>query len=306
MKGIVYSVNLGSKKGVPKVPVEGIALIENWGANGDVHSGKDTKRQISFLSWERINEKNFCLKANNIELKPGIFAENITTEKIDLRKLKIGDKLKINEAIVKISQIGKECHVYCEIYKKIGSCIMPKEGIFGIVLKSGTVRKGDIIEVIPKVDTGILTISDRCYKGERDDKSGKYLVEKCRESEWNVLNYEIIPDEKEIIKEKLIKFAKECDLVLSTGGTGIGQRDVTPEATKEIIEKELPGISEVLRIQGFEKSKFSVISRAVAGIRGDTLIINFPGSLKAVIHGMEIMQDIIVHSIEMMRDFPHE
>lgn len=306
MKGIVYSVNVSSKKGVPKIPVEEITLIGNCGVNGDVHSGKDTKRQISFLSWERINEKNFCLKTNDIELKPGIFAENITTEKIDLRKLKVGDKLKINEAIVEISQIGKECHVYCEIYKKIGNCIMPKEGIFGIVLKGGIVRKGDMIEVIPKLDIGILTISDGCSKGERDDKSGKYLVEKCREFEWNVLNYEIIPDEKEIIKEKLILFAKTCDLVLSTGGTGIGQRDVTPEATKEIIEKELLGISELLRIQGFEKSKFSVISRAVAGIRGATLIINLPGSLKAVIHSMEILKDIIVHSIEMMRGFSHE
>lgn len=306
MKGIVYSVNIGEKKGESKKQVDEIILIENFGVKGDVHAGKDIKRQVSFLSWERIKEKNFCLKKKNFKIRPGDFAENITTEKIDLRKLKIGDKLKINDTIVEISQIGKECHIYCEIYKKIGSCIMPKEGVFGIVIKGGKLKKGDIIEVISKIDVGILTISDGCFKGEREDKSGKYLFEKCKEFGWNVLKYEIVPDEKEIIKVKLLEYSEKLNLILTTGGTGIGKRDITPEATKEIIEKEITGIGEILRIKGFEKSKFSVISRAVSGIKGETLIINLPGNLNAVIDGIEILRDIISHSIEMIRGFSHD
>lgn len=305
MKGIVYSVNLGRKKGEVKKPVDMIELIEDYGIKGDCHAEKGINKQVSLLSWERMNEEFFCLK-EKIEIKPGIFAENITTEKIDLRKLKIRDKLKINEAIIEISEIGKKCHLYCEIYKKVGKCIMPKEGIFGRVLKGGIIKKGDIIEVIPKIDVAVLTISDGCFKGERIDESGKYLKEKVEENGWNVIKYEIIPDEKEMIEKKLIEFCKEADLVLTTGGTGFSQRDITPEATQNVIEKNIPGISEILRIKTYEKSKFSVLSRGVAGIKGETLIINLPGSLKAVEDCFEILKDLIVHSIEMIRGFPHE
>ncbi len=305
MKGIVYSVNIGEKKGEVKKKVEFIELIENYGVKGDCHAEYGATRQVSLLSWERMNQEFFCLKKKG-DLKPGIFAENITTEKIDLRKLKIGDKLKINDTLIEISQIGKNCHQYCEIYKKVGKCIMPKEGIFGKVIKGGIIKEKDIIEVIPKIDVCILTISDGCFEGKRKDESGKYLKEACEKINWKVLKYEIIPDEKEIIKERLNKFSNIYDLILTTGGTGITKRDVTPEATKEVIEKEIPGISEILRIKTYEKSKFSVISRGICGIKGETLIINFPGSLNGVKDYFEIVKDIIVHLIEMIRDFPHD
>jgi molybdenum cofactor synthesis domain-containing protein len=305
MKGIVYSVNIGEKKGEIKKPVDKIELIEDFGVKGDCHAQKGINKQVSLLSWERMNEEFFCLK-DKVDIKPGIFAENITTERIDLRKLKIGDKLKINEVVIEISEIGKKCHLYCEIYKKVGKCIMPKEGIFGRVLKGGIIKKGDMIEVIPKIDVAILTISDGCYKGERIDESGKYLKEKVEEKGWNVIKYEIVPDEEEMIEKKLIEFCNFCNLILTTGGTGVGPRDITPEATQNVIEKNIPGIPEILRIKTYEKSKFSVLSRGIAGIKGESLIINLPGSLKAVIDCFEILSDLILHSIEMIRGFPHE
>jgi molybdopterin adenylyltransferase len=305
MKGIVYSVNIGEKKGEIKKPVDKIELIEDFGIKGDCHAQKGINKQVSLLSWERMNEEFFCLK-DKVDIKPGIFAENITTERIDLRKLKIGDKLKINEVVIEISEIGKKCHLYCEIYKKVGKCIMPKEGIFGRVLKGGIIKKGDMIEVIPKIDVAILTISDGCYKGERIDESGKYLKEKVEEKGWNVIKYEIVPDEKEMIEKKLIEFCNFCNLILTTGGTGVGPRDITPEATQNVIEKNIPGIPEILRIRTYEKSKFSVLSRGIAGIKGESLIINLPGSLKGVIDCFEILSDLILHSIEMIRGFPHE
>jgi molybdenum cofactor synthesis domain-containing protein len=305
MKGIVYSVNIGEKKGEIKKPVDKIELIEDFGVKGVCHAQKGINKQVSLLSWERMNEEFFCLK-DKVDIKPGIFAENITTERIDLRKLKIGDKLKINEVVIEISEIGKKCHLYCEIYKKVGKCIMPKEGIFGRVLKGGIIKKGDMIEVIPKIDVAILTISDGCYKGERIDESGKYLKEKVEEKGWNVIKYEIVPDEKEMIEKKLIEFCNFCNLILTTGGTGVGPRDITPEATQNVIEKNIPGIPEILRIKTYEKSKFSVLSRGIAGIKGESLIINLPGSLKGVIDCFEILSDLILHSIEMIRGFPHE
>ena len=183
---------------------------------------------------------------------------------------------------------------------------MPKEGIFGKVLKGGIIKKGDIIEVIPKIDVAVLTISDGCFKGKRIDESGKYLKEKVEENGWNVIKYEILPDEKDMIEKKLIEFSEMVDLILTTGGTGFGPRDITPEATQNIIEKNIPGIPEILRIKTYEKSKYSVLSRGIAGIKGETLIINLPGSLKGVIDSFEILDDLIVHSIEMIRGFPHE
>ncbi|HOK56675.1 MAG TPA: molybdopterin-binding protein [bacterium] len=305
MKGIVYSVNIGEKKGEGKRPVEKIELIENYGVKGDCHAEIGINRQVSLLSWERMNEEFFCLKKET-GLSPGVFAENITTGKIDLRKLKIGDKLKINDVVIEISEIGKKCHNWCEIYKKVGKCLMPKEGVFGKVIKGGEIKKGDIIEVIPRIYIGILTISDGCFKGEREDKSGKYLKEICKELGWDVLKYDIVADEKEMIKNKLNEFSEVCDLILTTGGTGITKRDITPEATKEVIEKEIPGVSEILRIKTYEKSKFSVISRGVCGIKGETVIINLPGSLNGVKECFEVLKDFLVHLIEMVRDFPHE
>lgn len=147
-KGKVFSLNISKKKGEPKERVERAIFRENYGIIGDVHAGKDEKRQVSLLSWERMKEENFCLKKSGIELRPGIYAENITTEGINLSELKIGSKLRIGKVILEVSKIGKECHKYCEIYKKVGKCIMPKEGIFARVIKGGEVKVGDIIEVL--------------------------------------------------------------------------------------------------------------------------------------------------------------
>ncbi len=304
MKGKVFSVNISERKGEVKIPKEKIVLVENYGVKGDAHAQEGSSKQVSLLSWERMNEEFFCLKT--AEIKPGIFAENITTEGIDLRLVTIRDKLQINDVVIEISEIGKKCHNYCEIFKKVGKCLMPKEGVFGKIIKGGEVKKGDIIKVIPKIDVGILTISDSCFLGKRKDESGVYIKEKCVNLGWYVVNYNVVADEIEQIKEQLLQLCKSCDLVLTTGGTGITKRDVTPEATKQVIEKELPGINEILRVKGFEKTSSAILSRGISGVRGKTLIINFPGSLNAVKESFEILLDTIQHSIEMLREFPHE
>jgi molybdopterin adenylyltransferase len=113
--------------------------------------------------------------------------------------------------------------------------------------------------------------------------------------------YEVIPDEKSLIKEKLIDYSTKVDLVITTGGTGLSPRDVTPEATREVIDKEIPGIPETMRLTGLTKTKRAMLSRAVAGTRGKTLIINLPGSPKAVSEGLEAVMDIIPHAVEKIK-----
>lgn len=139
VNGRIFSINISDKKGASKREIDSGILKENFGLLGDAHAREDSKRQVSILDIESI--KNL-----DKTLKPGDFAENITTEGIDLSKLKISDRIKIGrEIILEISQIGKVCHTRCKIFYKLGDCIMPKQGIFAKVIKGGEVKKGDKI-----------------------------------------------------------------------------------------------------------------------------------------------------------------
>ncbi len=150
MAGRVLSVNRSQIKGVPKRPVKEGYLREDWGLLGDAHSGK-WHRQVSFLAWERIKSQNTCPQIETSELRelrPGDFAENITTQGLDLAQLRVGDRMTIGDKIeVKVTQIGKKCHTRCAIYQKIGKCIMPQEGIFVEVLRGGKIKVGDVMRM---------------------------------------------------------------------------------------------------------------------------------------------------------------
>lgn len=144
IKGRVLSVNISDKKGVIKEPIKEGLFKENFGLEADAHSG-DWHRQVSLLGIESFDK----MENEGIEgLVPGVFAENITTEGLILYELPIGTKIVIGETIQEVTQIGKTCHTGCEISKKVGKCVMPKEGIFTKILKSGLIKEGDIIEVI--------------------------------------------------------------------------------------------------------------------------------------------------------------
>jgi len=151
------------------------------------------------------------------------------------------------------------------------------------------------------IKVAILTLSDKGSKGEREDLAGPLIREMITGMGATVEYYEVIPDEKDLIKEKLMDYSKKVDLVLTTGGTGLSPRDVTPEATLEVIDKEIPGIAETMRSAGLEKTKRAMLSRAVAGVRGNTLIINMPGSPKAVKEGLEAIMDVLPHAIEKIK-----
>lgn len=149
--------------------------------------------------------------------------------------------------------------------------------------------------------TGILILSDKGARGEREDLSGPQ-IEALLGAEFRIDFYEIIADEKQLIKEKLIYMCDELklDLILTSGGTGFSSRDVTPDATLEVIEKSVPGIPEAIRYYGLQKTPKAMLSRAVAGIRGTSLIINMPGSVKGVRESLEAVLPALAHGLEIL------
>lgn len=157
------------------------------------------------------------------------------------------------------------------------------------------------------IEIAVLTSSDRCSRGESEDASGKLISELVKTIGGRTAAYDIVPDEIPAIKEKLLHYCDtlKVNLVITTGGTGFSGRDVTPEATAQVIEKNIPGLPELMRAEGLKKTKKAVLSRGIAGIRGNTIIINLPGSPKAVKESLEAVLDLIPHSLEMLKGGGH-
>ena len=149
---------------------------------------------------------------------------------------------------------------------------------------------------------GILTVSDKGARGEREDRSGPAIREIMEAAGAEVVRTRIVPDESELIRTALVEWSGEgLDLILTTGGTGFGPRDRTPEATREVIEREAPGFGEAMRHAGMQKTPTAMLSRAVAGIRGATIIVNLPGSERSVRESLEAIKDVLPHAIEVLK-----
>lgn len=153
----------------------------------------------------------------------------------------------------------------------------------------------------------VLTVSDKCSKGQREDESGKIVQELVKDLPGEVIKYEVIPDEPEMVKEKLTAYCDnlKADLVLTTGGTGFTARDLTPEATKEVIEKEVLGIPEAMRTLCLNLTKRAMLSRGIAGIRGKSLIVNLPGSSRGAKESMQAILETLPHGLDMLAEKEH-
>ncbi|WP_289055123.1 MOSC domain-containing protein [Carboxylicivirga marina] len=302
MKINIKSVNISQKKGTKKAPVNAIKL-NDLGVAGDAHSGP-WHRQVSLLGIESYQKTE---DASGAKLKFGDFAENITTEGMEIHHTKIFDRFVGNGIELEVTQIGKKCHNGCEIKQLTGDCVMPKEGIFCRVISGGELKAEDVLEYVPRqIKVHVITLSDRAYEGIYEDMSGPYaeIVMKAFFQE-NGRQYHIqrtiLPDDEELIKKVMLESkAAPFDIVITTGGTGIGPRDNTPDIVKPLLDKEIPGIMEVVRVKyGLEKPN-ALLSRSIAGVMGHSLVYVLPGSVKAVKEYLNEITPTIEHSLRML------
>lgn len=299
----VVSVNISEKKGITKHPVERIEL-NSQGIKGDAHAGA-WHRQVSMLGVESIDR---FTEASGLHVKYGDFAENITTQGFELFKTKPGDRFIGTGVELEVTQIGKSCHGdECAIYRQVGNCVMPKEGIFVRVLKGGTLKADDELTLYPKIyKIKVITLSDRASRGEYQDLSGpevaKSISQFFNSLAWQFeLDSEIIPDDAQLLENRLVEARNaNYDWVVTTGGTGIGPRDVTPDVVKRLIDKEIPGIMEHIRLKYGAEKPNALLSRGVAGLMGTTFVYTLPGSVRAVREYMAEITKVQKHLFLML------
>ena len=302
-RGRVRAICISKERGTEKQAVPEGHFLVDFGIQGDAHAG-NWHRQVSLLSYDKVEAFN----QRGADVSDGAFGENLVVEDIDFASLPVGTRLCAGTAQLEMTQIGKECHSHCAIYKRMGECIMPREGVFARVIQEGIIRPGDDLTAIaPQEDrpfqAAVITLSDKGARGERKDESGPAAVQLLQEAGYQVAETLLIADEPEVLKKHLIRLAdsRQVDLIITSGGTGFSLRDQTPEATLAVADRNAPGIAEAIRAQSMTITNRAMLSRGVSVIRGKTLIINLPGSPKAVKESLGFILESLGHGLAVLR-----
>jgi molybdopterin adenylyltransferase len=299
----VISVNVSERKGTIKRP-EGCITIDSSGVVGDAHAGPG-QRQVSLLdqaSIERFSEKL------GRKIAPGEFAENITVAGLDVSAVAVLDRIRFGGVELEVTQIGKRCHGQgCAIFQQVGQCVMPEEGIFSRVKSGGAMAAGDCGAHEPRpLRFLVITMSDRAATGVYEDRSGPRVLELLRTwlsgRRWHgSVEAKLLPDDADLLRSELRR-AKSAgvDVIFTTGGTGLGPRDVTPETAAAECDRLIPGIMENIRVKFGSANPAALLSRSIAGIAGTTQIYTLPGSVRAVDEYMGEILKTLEHAILML------
>lgn len=306
--GKITGICISEKRGVQKHLITEANIVCDWGIEGDAHGGK-WHRQISLLSKEKVD----AFKAKGADIHPGSFGENLIVEGVDFSSMPVGTRFVIGDVVLEMTQIGKECHNHCLIYKTMGDCIMPREGVFAEVITGGHIKIGQEVTCIPpKADrpytAAVITLSDKGAAGLREDKSGPAIVEMLKSAGYDVKETLLLADEQKLLEKEMIRLSdqRQINLIFTTGGTGFSKRDRTPEATIAVCDRMANGIAEAIRNYSMAITPRAMFSRAVSGIRNNTVIINLPGSPKAVKESLEFLLPNLEHGLGILTNRENE
>ena len=298
--GKLLAICTSPKRGTIKTEVPSAKLTVEWGILTDAHGG-NWHRQVSLLSAEKIEKVR-----KKVWVDYGAFGENLVVSGFDFRSLPVTSRFAIGDVILEMTQIGKECHNDCVIKQQTGECIMPREGVFARVVQGGEIHVGDEVTLLPPLEhpplrAAVITLSDKGSRGEREDKSGPLAAEMLTEAGYKVEETLILPDEEAALKAQLIRLAdgRQLNLIVTTGGTGFSPRDITPEATMAVATRNAPGIAEAMRYHSLSNTPRGMLSRAASVLRGKTLIVNLPGSPKAVRENLEYILPSLEHGVRI-------
>ncbi len=306
--GRIRSVCISTEKGTVKQPVDAVH-VNLHGIAGDAHAG-EWHRQVSLLAGEAVDA--FAGELGR-PLEDGEFAENITTDGIDLDLVAPLDRLRIGEVELEVTQIGKKCHgSTCAIFQAVGKCVMPTRGLFSRVIRGGDVKPGDPVTWIPrKLRVRIVTLSDRASRGEYKDLSGpriREMVEAHLEgTRWHVeISSVVLPDDVQLLRHELVRCREQgVDFVFTTGGTGVGPRDITVDEVLDLADRTVPGIMEHIRVKYGAVHPNALLSRSVVGILRNTVVYTLPGSVKAVNEYMTEILTTFEHLFLMLHGLGH-
>jgi molybdenum cofactor synthesis domain-containing protein len=300
----IVSVNTSPEKGMTKSPQASVC-VNGLGILGDAHAGP-WHRQVSLLGVESI--EGFASQSR-IAMQPGAFGENLTVRGLPSKDAAILDRFQFGDVELEITQIGKKCHgTGCTIFQQVGKCVMPAEGVFCRVLHGGTLKAGQTGCYLPRsLRISIVTLSDRAVAGIYSDRSGPRIAEiirqYCSENRWQAeIQAILIADDA----ERLQQVVRECiangaDFIFTTGGTGVGPKDHTPDAVRPLCDKLIPGIMENIRMKFGEENPNALLSRSIAGVIGKAQVYTLPGSVRAVEQYLSEILKTLEHLVFMLR-----
>lgn len=297
------SVNVSQEKGTVKRPVDEIS-IDALGVVGDAHAGR-WHRQVSLLSQESV--QRFAADLGHAVL-PGEFGENITLRGVESSQVAPLDRFVFGEVELEVTQIGKTCHGSgCAIFREVGKCVMPAEGLFARVVRGGSIRRGALGEHRPRpFACRVITLSDRAATGDYADRSGPRIKELLEAffatRRWHAaIAGRILPDDPEPLRAEIHRARQEgVDVVITTGGTGVGPRDIAPETIAPLCERLIPGIMEHVRTEYGRENPRARLSRSIAGVAGKTQIYALPGSVRAVEEYLAEILKTLEHVVYML------